>query len=359
VDALSEAPFDQRRWPEALRLLTAAGGGWGAQIVGVSREAGIVFDHAWGIPEETLRDFERLGGADPQINPRARLLLSRPPRVVGDHNLATPDELASNTLYQTFFEKHDAPYFAGAHICGQNGRHVVLAVVRSHEQGHVQAKDIETLQRLLPELCRAVRIQQRLEDSGPMFAAGAFEAASIAAAICDRQGRLIAVTPAGEQQLAREAGLVHRRGRIEACDSACDDALQAALRRATEPSARAASSTVVLRDARGRSQIVDVAPLPRREFSLYMDSACVVLFGRQTPKNAADLLMSAFSVSPAEAAVAIDLGEGREIAEIATARRVSIATIRNQRKALFGKLGVHSRAELTGVLAPIFWRHLK
>jgi len=106
----------------------------------------------------------------------------------------------------------------------------------------------------------------------------------------------------------------------------------------------------------GEALVLDIAPLPRLDFSMGLNRGCVVLFGSRADLRSTDLLMSAFSVSRAEAEVAVRLADGADIRDLAADRGVSVATIRNQRKALFSKIGVNSRAELTAKITPVIWR---
>jgi DNA-binding CsgD family transcriptional regulator len=57
-------------------------------------------------------------------------------------------------------------------------------------------------------------------------------------------------------------------------------------------------------------------------------------------------------LSAAEDWVARRLLEGQSAAEIARARRRSVATVRNQIRKIYGKLGVGSRAELVACCKP-------
>lgn len=355
-EALAEAPFDRARWREALRLLAQAGGGWGAQLIGLTSDNVVMFHHAWGIAPDTLQEFERRGGAKAAVNLRARIHLAAPLRVMGDYDLAAPKEWAANDFHKSFLKPRGAPYFLGARVPDRNGGQVALAVWRNEAQGHVQSPDMEILQSLLLDLARAIRTQQGLEDHALDFAVGAFEAAGVPVLICDGRGRAIAATPSARSRLAVDGALVVRQGRIAALDDDDHERLQAAFRRATNRDGEARAESLIFGDRLGQALVINIAPLPRLDFSLGLDQACALVFGSRADTGSADLLTSAFKISRAEAEVAIRLAEGSDIPDLAASRGVSVATIRNQRKALFFKLGVNSRAELTAKLTPLIWR---
>jgi len=357
-EALAEAPFDRLRWRDALRLLAEAGGGWATQLIGLSPDNAILFHHAWGLPQESVQEFERRGGVNPAVNLRARLLSARPMTVLGDDRLASPEEWEANDFYRAFLKPLGAPFCAGARLSDHSGGPVILKVARSEAQGPAQPADIAALQSVLEQLSRAVQTQQRLEDHGLLFAVGAFEAAGIAALICDGHGRAIAATPSAQARLAQGCAVTVRRGRIVTADGEENERLQAALRRATHPDGdgRVTAGVMRLGGLGGEALVLDIAPLPRLDFSMGLNRGCVVLFGSRADLRSTDLLMSAFSVSRAEAEVAVRLADGADIRDLAADRGVSVATIRNQRKALFSKIGVNSRAELTAKITPVIWR---
>lgn len=68
---------------------------------------------------------------------------------------------------------------------------------------------------------------------------------------------------------------------------------------------------------------------------------------------AADRLRRLYRLSPAEAEVAVAVGGGDRLAELAVTRGVSYETVRNQLKAVFAKAGLHTQADLARLLARI------
>ena len=64
----------------------------------------------------------------------------------------------------------------------------------------------------------------------------------------------------------------------------------------------------------------------------------------------AGALWEAFGLSPAEAALALRLLEGRSLGEVATAQRVAKQTLRNQLAAVMRKTGTSRQAELVALL---------
>jgi len=70
---------------------------------------------------------------------------------------------------------------------------------------------------------------------------------------------------------------------------------------------------------------------------------------RQAPP--ADMLMRMFALTRAEAEVAIRIGCGKRVAEIAADRSVKVETVRSHSKMVFAKTRTHSQAELAALLS--------
>jgi DNA-binding CsgD family transcriptional regulator len=68
------------------------------------------------------------------------------------------------------------------------------------------------------------------------------------------------------------------------------------------------------------------------------------------PGPSSDILMLAFRLTRAEAAVAIGIAGGKTLAQIAADRGLKIGTVRAYSKAVFSKTGTRGQAGLTGVL---------
>jgi DNA-binding CsgD family transcriptional regulator len=66
-----------------------------------------------------------------------------------------------------------------------------------------------------------------------------------------------------------------------------------------------------------------------------------------------EMLVKLFSLTLAEAKVAISLGSGRSVTEVAKANGVSIGTVRNQLKSIFGKIGINRQTELVRIVTNI------
>lgn len=261
--SISSAPFDGN-WSEALAQISAAGRGWAGQMLGVSRSGEILYDVGHGLPLDALRDFERRGGVDPSLNPRAALL--RQPYFVtcGDNDVVSADERRTSPFYTELYNPADTPFACMARLPGPRGSSVAVVSLRSASAGHLVEEDRLRFAMLLPHVAAAVRLQDRLDGHGQALVTGALDAVGLPAFLLSATGSVVGLTASAET-FAERACLLQFRGRkIQALDRGSNEQLQTAIRRTCNWSlGPAAPSTCVVLRGEGVAATVEVAPLPR------------------------------------------------------------------------------------------------
>lgn len=261
--SISSAPFDGN-WSEALAQISAAGRGWAGQLLGVSRSGEILYDIGHRLPLEALSDFERRGGVDPGLNPRAAVLRHPYFETLGDHDVISAEERRRSPFYTELYEPADAPFVCMSRVPGPQGASVVVVALRSASEGHLVEEDRLQFTMLLPHIAAAIRLQARLDGHGQALVTGALEAVGLPAFLLSATGSVVGLTTSAEAFL-EGAGVLHLRGRkIQAVDRQSDERLQAAIRRACHWSLEPAppSTSVVLR-GENLATTVEVAALPR------------------------------------------------------------------------------------------------
>lgn len=346
---INAAAFDPDMWPEVLRDFRQAGGGWGGQLAGLIPGRGLAFDFCDGVSDEVRAGFAALGGADPRINPRARVFLkARPGQVVSDLDLMTEAERRASPFFNDFFLRHDSAHISMARIAGPGGLRVIISALRSARQGEAGSEERRVLAAMIEPVQAALRLQHTLEAQGPVMTAGALEALHVPAFVCNSWGRVIATTAGAEAEVAQSVVLRLVQGRLEALDRLSDEGLQAALRRAA---LGGVSVPVILRGALGAPVIADVASLPLHAYSLRAGAVCIVaLRRRREAPDTADLLCTAFRLTRSEASIALALVAGSHPAEIAEARQAALHTVRTQIKSIMAKVGVQSQLALAAIV---------
>ena len=261
--SISSAPFDGN-WSEALAQISAAGRGWAGQLLGVSRSGELLYDVGYGLPLDALRDFERRGGVDQSLNPRAAVLGHPFFETLGDDDVAPADERRRSPFYTELYEPADAPFVCMSRLPGPRGASVVVVSLRSASAGHLVEEDRLRFAMLLPHVAAAIRLQARLDGHGQSLVTGALEAVGLPAFLLSASGSVVGLTASAET-FAERAGVLQFRGRkIQAVDRGSNEQLQAAIRRSCNWSLGPAvpSTSVVLRGA-CHATTVEVAQLPR------------------------------------------------------------------------------------------------
>lgn len=161
-----------------------------------------------------------------------------------------------------------------------------------------------------------------------------------------------AMTPTAEAMLSSGNALRLKQGVLATSNLAETQTLNRAIDAATggllKPGAPLAG-TVVVQGDNNKPLLLDVLPMPCREYAFGFDAprALVVVRGAQSGcGRMKGLLRMVYRLTEAEADVALWLAEGHSPEAIAVARNTSIGTARMQIKAIYAKLDVHRQSEL-------------
>jgi DNA-binding CsgD family transcriptional regulator len=229
-----------------------------------------------------------------------------------------------------------------------------VSMSRCESRDQVMSAQPAVVTSIASHLPPAARIQMALEAGG--LIAGAMAALQIPVFICDGAGIVLAQTPTAAALLQKDLGLSLKSERL--CvdnvieSQALDDAIAAAAAHCQEgvPPHRA----IVVRSGRiaGAPLVLEVLPLPRREFeSEFAPRVLVVARGARVPsERKAAIVQAAYSLTAAETQIAMQIGAGGSPQSIAAGRGVAVGTVRTQIKTICAKFGVRRQAELVARL---------
>lgn len=367
TDAFYSAAFDARgegkagvqAWHSALEGLARATGSSVGELICVGPNAAVPVNIMTNVDPGFHEAFVAAGGGDPDINPRIGAGMKAPPlKSLAESDFITPDEYKRNAHYQEFAIPWGIPFICASVLERSQGLMIGLAVARTQQQGHVSERERAVFESVAPHVRAAVRMQIALEGQAATLLAGALEALSMPAFVCDRAGRVQALTPAAEQLVASDRGLQLRLGELYATHPADAKALKDAIggavtaRRASGPSAL---QTVILRGdgLHEPSVVLDIVTLPSQDFEFtFAPRVLIVARGeRGADGRRTAILQTAFALTAAETDIALQLAKGRAPEAIAAIRGVSVATVRSQVKAVMAKLGVSRQVELVAKIS--------
>lgn len=359
IERFDAAALDPTAWMQALQALADATRSEHAQLVGLGGPAAVSFNWVTGVAEKVLADFIAIDGSNPAINPRVAAAAIYPGQGVlfERHYDAMTPSLKSD-VYADFCATHDLAHGCHTTLVQDEVGLVGMAVLRTRRAKPTGERDRAVMAQVAPHARAAVRLRVALEREGARLVAGAFEAVSAAAFLCDGAGRVSAYTPAAERLV--DQGRLHMAGgQLSGSTAAETAALQQAIWHFTTWRVGQATprfTTLLLPGQPGDTPLIaEIARLPDDGWTIGAGARVLILLrSRQAgDRRLADILVAAYGLSPAEADVTLRLLDAQGRDAIALARGVSIATVRAQIKAIFAKIGVNRETELISQLAPL------
>lgn len=355
IAAFDAAPFEPEQWDHGLRLLGEICGGWTAQLLAVGHDGDIRLNHIPLMPPDATAEWEEWGGAIPERNPRAATLFAAPFSITSDDDILPRAAQESSAFYRELFDRFEARFMLVGTLPPAAGLSTIVGVLRARRQNHPDRADVEAMMRLLPHVHAAFSVQNRISDRDLRRMIDFSDHLDQVIFVCDRRGKILAHSAAADRLLADGRLVRLKMGVLRAVAAHQDEPLQVALRRASgrrgDRSSHVRASAVALSDPEGRACRVDIAPLAPAVVPLLSGAACIVQIALPRPVGEPRrLLTQAFGLSPAEAAVALDLASGMTASEIAAGRGVSTETVRVQVRAVLQKTGVSKATALAALV---------
>lgn len=317
----------------------------------------------------------RSSGADPALferyatcwmaeDPRIALARTRPNVILRDTADLDYEAFERSAIFNEGLVLVDGAYSLFGNFMVEGDLTLAQAFLRGRREGPFEAEHAERLRALLPHLRRATRLRHvvrqlhELHDDVRL----ALDALSTAVTILEPAGRIVAMNASAEALLRRDGDRFVRGGKLtapspsEARELSVAIAKVAALARSAhvEGASKLVVTPVALSRPEGEPLWVALHPLrPRSSVRGAMGTARALAVFHDPAVRARlspELLMKLHALTPAEAALASALTEGRSLAEFAEARGCSEETARTHLKRVLEKTDTHRQAELVGVL---------
>src|ERR1700730_1236929 len=304
IDALHSASIGGQRWEIGLQACADATGSRSAQLVGIDSNTSLAFNILTNVDPE----LSTIVADTVSINPRVKPVRDAPVlRVIAEADFMAPEEWRRHPFYQEIALPWDVPFIAMTTLERQENTFIVLAAVRSQREGHITTQQREIFSALAPPVRRAVRTHLALEGRGTAVLTGAMEALSIPVFVCDRTGRIKALTQAAEALVTSDRGLELKAGQLQACEpdeaKVLTDAIEAALIghvKAGPPVLR----TVIVRgrDHQAPPLVLEVFPLPAQSYQFNFEPRVLIVAraARDSNVRRAAILQAAYALTSAE-----------------------------------------------------------
>lgn len=278
----------------------------------------------------------------------ANLTDFRPNILVDNTELVSDERYSKSRLYNEFFRDIGDDTFRALSVSSHSdGGKGSMAIHRGKSSKGFAAKGKQRLAVLAPHIGRVIALKAQLDRlaRGREVARLLSNHSPVAGIIIDSRRRLIETNEGGEKVLELGAFLALKWGRVIPMGRAANE-IERALTVALKPEPSPAMVTI---ERFGQVPLtLDVIPMP---LDTTMRGAMLLVRDPAGMSSHTELrLVSAFGMSPAQAAVALKLAEGRTIEEIASIRGVSRETVRVQVRDVAARLGCSRQAEISAIV---------
>ena len=291
---------------------------------------------------------EQFFSLDPFIN-------LAPDTIITLDDILTDTELMSSDYYLHYLKPIGLFRILGVDTGEPERLLARLRFSRGPQEAAFGKRERALLALVTPHLRQAIQFYARLNHmtSERDIYAGAVEQLSVATIILDERSRILNTNALASALLKEGDGLSLRGRQLHMEGRNLDRALKAALGSVIKAQQAGEASVVkALRVPRpgGRPPLgLVIRPMPVAEWAEGQAGACAAVFisdPDQHDSASQHTLGALFSLTPAEANVAILLARGLSLAEVSQAQNISPHTARAQLKSIFAKTGVSRQAEL-------------
>ncbi|MBC5767877.1 helix-turn-helix transcriptional regulator [Ramlibacter albus] len=266
-----------------------------------------------------------------------------------------PDSMLKRTeFYGDWLRGQDLFYALGSVVEKEDSRAIKLSFLRPERAGQFGEAELQLARLLMPHVRTAVAVHRRIHRLGQLSqsALAALELLPQGVIFVAASGRLLHWNGAAREVSRRTGSIaVAGNGELRACTHELSLKLAAAIRRACEPGtsgARSPGTLMKLPSREGEVQVL-VAPAAAVDNSPFPMGAAAALFVTEnagTPAVLADALRRVYQLSPAEAALAEALVNGKSLKAFAAERNVSMNTVKTQMKSVTAKVGAKRQVDV-------------
>jgi DNA-binding CsgD family transcriptional regulator len=348
----ANAAFEPDGWLKALHALAKATGSTRGQLIGIGGPAVVPFNLATNLADQALTDFLALNGGDPSVNWRvAAAAGTQSLQVSFEADYDRARSTLKTDVYDDFCDQYDMPFGCQTELYSNDGLLIGLAVLRTRADGPSTPEARLLMEEVAPHVRQAVRTAMILDQRGPELVAGALEAMSMAAFVCDDRGRVRKMTSAAEDMVSTARPLILESGRLR--DGSSKDA--ASIERAVARTMADGMASTFVVGAPEVPTVLSIIPAPGRDWSFTFAPGAIIIVrsGFERGTASGHLLRALYGFTASEAEVVVSFLGGLSRDAIARERGVSIGTVQSQMKSIFSKVGVNREADLAIKLAPL------
>lgn len=359
LEALHAAPLHDNQWQRFLSLLCLHTQSQLAVFLCADNRLGVSCRAQGGRTPQDQVDVlaynQRYARTDPFRSP----CFSDPrPRIVQGDELLPNQGLLRTDLYRDLLQPRGYRYSTLMLLSLSLRRVEVITIWRSVDQGPMDDDSNHLLQLLFPHIQNALQIrqlfgvtQQRLAGAEAMA-----NASSTATLLLTRDGRVLHSNDAAQSLLRQSSALTLHNGTLLPTQPRFKDPLRQLFIDAAAPispllKSGSAHALALPRGSGLQPLHLLATPLPpRHRGSSHADLVLFITDPDQVVSFPDDILRSLYNLTPAQTEVANGLLSGYSLEEIASLRRVSLGTVRQQLKAILQRTNTSRQSDLIRLL---------
>ncbi len=274
-------------------------------------------------------------------------------RVGSSKDFVDDMEFQETEFYRDWCRHLDVFYVVGAVFPAGPGKLGVVGIHRPRSAGSYDEEDKYLVSRFLPHLQRALRIRDQLARAAVQRSVSidTLDRCDTAVLLVAADGLIVYANRHAEALLTDGNAICQRNGRLAATRDSEDGRLSVLIREASNMT-RIRSSDGIMALRRANQQPLSVLVAPFRMESPGHPASGAIVFVRDPNRSVSALvhLRALFHFTPTEARIAQALANGKSIAEIASAHRANIQTVRKQLKVIFAKTGTNRQAQCVSLI---------
>lgn len=357
IEQVYDAALDDSLWPSLLPGIAAEFDSSSCALQLRHLESGSIdiLGCTDNFRQVSLGDYEAYYAARDVWVSRARALKTT--GIVASHDLISDAEFERSEIFNDWCTQLGGLFYVvGAVFPVSHGVLAALGIHRTRPEGPYGEDDKRRASLLLPHLQRALQIRHKLSGPrlGRVSAIEALDRINTAALLLARDARILQATRAADGILNQRDGLCSVSHRLTALDRRTAERLAALVQMAADTAAGRQRHTApggalaVVRPGRLPLTIL-VAPLGS-EHSAASAAAIAFIEDPEQTMLSHEILRELFGLTPAEATVAVRIGDGRTIEDIAAGLKISLNTARSHLKSIYLKTGTNRQSQLTALL---------
>ena len=364
VETLLDAAFDDSRWGDAFQAIDRLCGLNGGQFTALTAnadgdpEATFAACYINGDPrEEVVADWAENYAAFSENVPRIGRLPTW--RLTHNEELFTPAEKRSSLMYNEFQPKYDCrdqmAVVLDGPLDGRPGSSCLFWTMANGEAGWEPDK-LKRIRALLPHIRQAVRVRQELvaaEAQAYANVSALLEDTPLGVFFLDRRGAIASANQSARRMLRTKDGIYEWRGTLRVVAPREDDSLRRLVASALPRIGHVPSGGLMsVRRSVGLPLIVDVHPVTpgRADFGAERLAALVLVRDPDANRIDPEMVGDVLGLTAAETRVAVLLGMGRSVRDIARELDRSENTVRWTLKNVLSKTNSTRQSDLVRLL---------